>query len=136
MVEVNNLTKIAIDSELVKRVAGKVLNGERKKLLNLSIVFVGEKRIKELNKRYRKKNRLTDVLSFNLASKNSQVSGEVIICPRVVTRNAKKYGSSFRDELVLVLIHGVLHILGYDHEKGKKGARGMEKKQDYYFSQI
>ena len=85
--------------------------------------------MKELNKKYRRKNRETDVLSFP-----GEKEGEVIICPSVVKKNAKNFGSSFKSELVRILIHGILHLLGYDHEKSKKEAIKMEKKQAYYLA--
>lgn len=131
MIEVNNLTSSAIDESLIKRVVRKVLKGERKKMSELSIAFVGEARIKGLNKKYRKKNRATDVLSFP-----GEKEGEIVICPSVVKKNAKSFDSSFKSELVRILIHGILHLLGYEHEKSRKEAEKMEKKQGYYLSQI
>ena len=132
MIEVNNLTTFAVDKRLIQRVVRKVLKSEKKKISELSVAFVGTAKIKELNKKYRGKNQVTDILSFDLSSKNNQVSGEVVICPIVVKKNAKKFGLSFKNELRRILIHGILHLLGYDHEKSKKEARKMEKKQEYY----
>lgn len=131
MIEINNLTSVAIDKDFIKRVARKVLRGEKKKIPELSIAFVGEARIRELNKRYRKKNRPTDVLSF---AGNGLY--EIVICPSVVRQNAKKFGLSFKSELVRILIHGILHLLGYDHEKSKKEAAKMERRQEYYFLKV
>ncbi len=95
---------------LLKQVARKVLAKEGKSGLELSIALIGQKRIKELNKKYRKKNRPTDVLSFKFDD-----FGEVVICPEEVGENAKKYRSSFKQELARVLSHGILHILGHHH---------------------
>jgi len=115
MIEVNNLTTNKVDEEFLRGLARKVLQGENKKIADLSIALVGQGRIRELNKKYRKKNKVTDVLSFQYDK-----SGEVIICLREVKKNAKKFGSTYKKELARVLIHGTLHILGYDHEKMKK----------------
>jgi len=115
MIEVNNLTTNKVDEEFLRGLAMKVLQGENKKIVDLSIALVGQGRIRELNKKYRKKNKVTDVLSFQYDK-----SGEVIICLREVKKNAKKFGSTYKKELARVLIHGTLHILGYDHEKMKK----------------
>jgi len=119
MVEINNLTTVSIDEEFLKKVAEKVLEGEKAKG-ELSIALVGQGRIRELNKKYRGKNRVTDVLAFP-----SNGLGEIVICLREVKKNAKRFGSSFEKELATCLIHGILHLLGYDHEK-------MEEKQKYY----
>ena len=59
-------------------------------------------------------------------------SGEVVICLRQTLKNAKRIGSVPEKELARVLIHGILHIIGYDHEKNKAEAERMEKKQEDY----
>ena len=115
MIEVNNLTTNKVDKEFLKGLAKKVLEDENKKIMDLSIALVGQGRIRELNKKYRGKNKVTDVLSFQYDK-----SGEVIICLREVKKNVKKFSSTYKKELARILIHGILHILGYDHEKMKK----------------
>ena len=116
MIEVNNLTDDRISKTLLKKIAEEVLKREssvrRKKACDLSIALVGPKRIHELNKQYRRKDKPTDVLSFSYGS-----SGEVIICPAVVKTNAQKYQNIFKKELARVLVHGILHILGYNHRE-------------------
>lgn len=110
MIEVNNLTELRIGGRFFKKLAEDVFKKEKTQL-DLSIALVREKRIRELNKRYRKKDKPTDVLSFAYGH-----SGEVVICPEVVKANAQKYQSVFTKELARVLIHGILHILGYNHQ--------------------
>lgn len=152
MIEINNLTTGFVDEVFLKKVARKVLEGEsaswRKKELELSIAFVGQERMRELNKKYRGKNRTTDVLSFTWTrdseargEKRSQTSattgnglGELVICAREVKKNAKRYNLSFEKELAKVLIHGILHLLGYEHEKGKTEKDKMMRKEEYYLS--
>jgi probable rRNA maturation factor len=82
---------------------------------------VGNGRMRELNKKYRRKDKATDVLSFQYGN-----SGEVAICLKEVKKNAKKFKSTLNKELTRVLIHGILHVLGYSH-------KGMAKKESYYF---
>ncbi len=136
MVEVNNLTTVKIDKNLLKKTAEKVL---AKRNFDLSIALVDEKRIKELNKVYRKKDKPTDVLSFNYQTqthlgaggKENEVlfdykdSGEIVLCPKQI-----------KGEIGRVLIHGILHLLGYDHEKSKRAAERMQKRENYYLSKI
>jgi probable rRNA maturation factor len=147
MIEVNNLTDFKVRENFLKKVAQKVLANEGKNKTELSIALVGPKRIKELNKKYRKKDRITDTLSF--AYNNS---GEIVICPQEVKKNAKRFDSTFKKELTRALIHGILHLLGYNHELRNAGAkkveetrvssspfvaaRVMEEKQEYYLSLI
>ena len=131
MIEINNLTTNQIDREFLEKVAKKVLIGENKEKLELSIVLVGQARIRKLNKKYRRKNRSTDVLSFTYDD-----SGEIVICLQEVKKNAKKFHSPLQKELAKVLIHGILHLLGYDHEESEKEAEKMRKKEGYYLSQL
>ncbi|TFG35659.1 MAG: rRNA maturation RNase YbeY [Parcubacteria group bacterium] len=133
MIEVNNLTAHSIDKKFLKGLALKILkkesSGSNFKKKDLSVALVAPLRIKELNKRYRKKNRPTDVLSFQ----DKENWGEIVICPIEVKKNAKKFNSNFKKELSRVLIHGVLHLLGYDHEKDKEEEK-MRKKEEYYLN--
>lgn len=134
MIAVKNLTETVIDKNLLKRVAKIVLKGENiDKERALSVVFVNSVRIKELNKKYRKKNKPTDILSFE---GDRDCLGEMAICLSEVKRNAKQIKLNFKKELALVLIHGILHLLGYDHENKGLEARRMKKKEEYYLSKI
>ncbi len=141
MVEVNNRTAVRISENLPKRVYEKVRKGEKIKNGDLSIAFVGSGEIRKLNKKYRKKDCSTDVLSFselglkNLPKsikENSAYLGEMVICPAVVKKNSKKFGSNFDDELKGVVVHGILHLLGYDHEASLEGAKKMREKENGY----
>jgi len=132
MIEVNNLTGFRVNKDFLKKIAQKVLANEKKNKTELSIVLVGPKRIKELNKKYRKKDKVTDVLSFTY----NKSSGEIVICLQEVKKNAKSFGETFEKELTRVLIHGTLHLLGYDHELSNGEEKKMEKKQEYYLSLI
>ena len=132
MIEINNATSSPVDKNYLKRISERILKSEsaswRKKEKDLSIALVGPGQIRKLNKIYRKKNRPTDVLSFSYGR-----SSEIVICISEVRKNAKKYHLPFKKELNRVLIHGILHVLGYDHKAGSKGKKLMEKKENYYF---
>jgi len=132
MIEVNNLTAYSIGKKSLKELALKILKKESRgnfKKKDLSVALVAPSRIKELNRRYRKKNRPTDVLSFQ----DKENWGEIVICPSEVEKNAKKFNSNFKKELSRVLIHGVLHLLDYDHEEEKEKER-MKKKEEFYLN--
>ena len=131
MIEINNLTTISLDEEFLKRISSKVLEKENRKKADLSIALVGQGRIRALNKKYRGKNRVTDVLAFP-----GNGLGEIVICLREVKKNAKRFNLVFEKELARVLIHGILHLLGYDHEKSEIEAKKMKEKEEYYLSQI
>jgi probable rRNA maturation factor len=140
MIGVNNFTRFAVGDKFLRKTAEKVLAGEKKECIQLSVSLVGPSEIKKLNKKYRNIDRPTDVLSFaykdSLGRSPMSESGEIVICPAIVKENAKKYGEDFKKEFRKVFIHGILHILGYDHEKDEKTAAKMLKKQEYYLSNL
>lgn len=140
MVEINNLTEFKVNENFLIKVAQDVLRAERAcEECELSVALVGLERIKELNGKYRGKDEATDVLSFECCDDSIKKEGleihplgEVIICPVYVEAQAKENGNSFEKELSFVLIHGVLHLLGYDHEKGGEQEKIMQEKQECY----
>ena len=131
MIEINNLTTVSLDEEFLKRIASKVLEKENRKKADLSIALVGQGRIRALNKKYRGKNRVTDVLAFP-----GNGLGEIVICLREVKKNAKRFNLAFEKELTRVLIHGILHFFRYNHEKSETAAKEMAEKENYYLNLI
>lgn len=143
MIEINNQTSFRVDKKLFTGIAKKLLKGENREREKISLAFVGKEDIKKLNKKYRGRNKPTDVLSFDFKSKikNQKLSkelglGEILICLDVVKENAQKYGNDFQQEMIKVFTHGILHLCGYDHEKTKKQAVEMEKIEKKYLSKI
>lgn len=94
-----------------------------KKLDNIefNVILVDEKRIQEINKEYRSIDRITDVISFALEDyedivyEDYRLLGDIYICVQKVFEQAKNYGHSVKRELSFLAIHGLLHLLGYDH---------------------
>lgn len=90
--------------------------------------------MRTLNRRYRRKDRTTDVLSFAAREGGGpQVPGEplgdIVISVPTAERQARKDGETLRRSLDRLLIHGLLHLLGYDHERGRRDARRMEARE-------
>lgn len=118
----NLLKKILKDAEL---------EGE------LSLVFVNDEKIKELNNSYLKTNTITDVLAFSLddsedfdskEDNNKKINGEIIVSVQTAINTAKSLNTSVESELYLYLVHGLLHLMGYD-DKETKLADIMHKKE-------
>lgn len=82
---------------------------------HFNVVFTDDATIQKLNKTYRKKNKPTDVLSFNYGD-DSEMAGEIYISVPTAHRQAKELGHSFGSELNKLFVHGILHLHGYDHE--------------------
>lgn len=136
VIEINNLTNFSVNKKFFTGVAKKVLKGENRERENISIAFVNPEEIQTLNKKYRKKDKPTDVLSFEKVSDFKDEVSEIIICPAVVRSNVADSHTTFKKEMSKILIHGVLHALGYDHERSKKDEIKMQEKQDFYLSKI
>ena len=112
----------------------KELKKELKVKTDLTIVFLDPRPAKKINFQFRKKNYATDVLSF--PSEFPGELGELILCPQVLKRQAKEHDLSFKAELAYMLIHGVLHLLGWDHERSTKEATQMFRIQDQIFDRL
>lgn len=117
--------------ELVKKSEGAALKKKIKKALKmlglkeklLSVHLCDDAEIKSMNKKFRKKNKATDVLSFEAAMDAGDpfmehVLGDIVISVDTAKRQAQTAGHSLLEELTVLFVHGLLHVLGYDHERG------------------
>ena len=98
---------------------------------NATIVFVSDGAIKELNRRFRGKNYPTDVLSFPTAAATFEIEhqsllGDVVISVERATAQAKEHGLSFSDEVRQLILHGLLHLCGHDHETDRGEMNRLE----------
>jgi probable rRNA maturation factor len=144
LVEVFNGTRVELDCEAVALLVSRVLEAEEVYDAELSVVFVGERRIRALNREHRGKDEVTDVLSFPLEDGDDESGGEVddrrafdaagedpdgaepqapprllgdiVVCARQALRQARAVALPPAFELAVLLAHGTLHLLGYDHE--------------------
>ena len=124
------MNKITIDNEYgyknykyLKKVLKAALKHEKINNAVFSVIFVNEHDIKKINNSYRNIDKVTDVISFafedngKLVYNNVRLLGEIYICiPRMIEQ-AKEYGHSEKRELSFLAVHGLLHLLGYDHMK-------------------
>ncbi len=108
----------------------KIVGKERP--MDLEIIFLDDRSIKTFNKRYKSEDRPTDVLSFRIDRREFGCKvplGEIIISLDTASRNSKIFGASFANEVALYVIHGILHLFGYDDEDAEDSRR-MSKKQN------
>jgi rRNA maturation RNase YbeY len=157
----NDQRAIAIDQKWLGRTAAAILSAARAETAELSVLLVSDRRMRSLNRRYRKKDRATDVLAFPLHKKSPltltlslqgrgkenissppsgertkvrglkppMLLGDVVISMQTAKRQAKEFGHSLRDEIERLLVHGILHLLGYDHERNVRAAAVMARKE-------
>ena len=129
--------------EIAHRGAGKKLPGRRLRKIaeailiivgraeaELSLALIGNADMRKLNARYRRKDYPTDVLSFPVDGKlpaPNRLLGDVIISVEKAREQARERGRTRDEEMVTLLIHGIVHLLGYDHERSAKDARVMKR---------
>jgi len=137
--------RITFDQARLERSARAILDDVGEASAELGVLFVGDRRIRDLNRRYRGKDRATDVLAFamreacmphSLRQAQSRpfplapdLLGDVVISVPAARRQAIEAGRSLNEELTCLLIHGILHLCGYDHERSEKEARRMHRRE-------
>jgi probable rRNA maturation factor len=120
-----------VDVTALRLLALRTLRVERVATAELSVVLTGDARIRALNRHYRNTDEPTDVLSFAqrdgarfaATPASARHLGDVVISVETARRQAKEYGLRLQDELSHLLVHGILHVLGYDHERRRDAAR-------------
>ena len=116
----------------MQRIAQQILRSADSAGAELSLSLVGDQRMCALNARYRRKARPTDVLAFaarDAPQPATPLLGDVVISLDTARRQARRAGQSLDRELVTLLIHGILHLLGYDHERSAREASRMQRKE-------
>ncbi len=129
---------------MLRKAAEKALSSLGFQGAELCVLIAGDRRMRTLNREFRGKDKTTDVLSFPAqpgtgaaasgkphghAGGPPVVLGDVVICAPRAAAQAALYGHSVERELVFLLVHGILHLAGYDHEKGPAEERAMREKQ-------
>lgn len=128
MIASRNLTKQAVNLVQWQKLSQLFLD-EQAAIGEVSLVLVGDRRIRRLNRRYRQRDKVTDVLSFT-SDEPSQL-GEIIIDYQQIIRQAQRFGNSVWRELIFITTHGLLHLLGHNDEDDS-GWQVMEKiSQDF-----
>lgn len=135
MLEINNKTDYQIDENLISRVVEKFLTEYDRLNYEVSLAIVGPEEMQNLNRNYRGKDKVTDVLSFenNLEEvdfptpdKMAKQLGEIVICFKRIVDQSKKYSDNVEEEFVFILVHGLFHLLGYE-DSTEKGRLEMDR---------
>ena len=131
------LTRFTVRQDTLAHLAERLLSAIGEPRSELSLELTGDRRIRRLNREYRKKDRPTDVLAFPIREAIlprgvcpvTHMLGDVVISLPTAVRQAKEVGRSIDDELAMLLIHGVLHLCGYDHERNPQEAARMARRE-------
>ncbi len=137
----NNQNQHPVDSKALQSQIGQVLEKLGETQCELSLLLTDDAEIRQLNKTYRDRDHATDVLSFPqdedaVNESGDTLLGDVVISVETAARQAEEHHLSFNEELILLAIHGILHLLGYDHERSPQDARIMKDKTQVIFETL
>lgn len=127
----NEQSKHAFDADLLQAAVRVVLRGESIDTANVSVAIVDDATMHALNLKYLRHDYPTDVLSFLLSAANEALEGEVIVSADTAASEASRYAWSTADELLLYVIHGTLHLAGYDDASEVERAAMRTKEREY-----
>ena len=136
MVEYINNTSYEVDLDTLKKVIDIALKEEKVENAYFNIIFIDNEEIHKINKQYRNIDRETDVISFALEDDSTyptldfRMLGDIYISVDRIKSQAKDYGHSEVRETCFLAVHGLLHLLGYDHTKSEEDEKIMFEKQD------
>jgi len=128
----SQVRRVTFNQACLARLARAILSDVGEASAELGILFVGDQRMRGLNRRYRGKDRTTDVLAFPMREaphSSSHLLGDVVIAVPTAARQAKQGHRSLDEELTVLLVHGILHLCGYDHERSETEARRMHRRE-------
>jgi probable rRNA maturation factor len=134
----STVRRLPISRSKVREIVKATLGAERVPDALVSVAFVGVGTISRLNRDYLSRSGETDVIAFGLERGGSTpVIGDIYICPRVAERNARRLGISVKRELARLVVHGTLHVLGFDHpEDDTRTSSAMWRKQERILDSI
>ena len=135
----STVRRLNVSRARVKEAASVALKSERVSNAMLSITFVGRATMTELNRRYLRQRGPTDVISFGLGRQGraDAVVGDIYICPEIASANAKRQGIAVGEEVLRLVVHGTLHVLGYDHpESAARIKSRMWQKQERILARV
>lgn len=122
MIEFDNRTSLTLQIETIEAIASSLSNKE------IELIITDENEMREINKTHRNIDKATDVLSFPYEEMPLSPLGSIVICSSFIQEKSKELGHTDDDEFALLFIHGVLHLLGYDHEVDDGEMREEEAK--------
>jgi rRNA maturation RNase YbeY len=135
----SQLRRARLDQSRIVRLAQAILSSVGEKTADLGVMLIGDRSMRRLNRRYRKKDRTTDVLAFSMRGwpcPSSTLIGDVVISVPTAAKQAGQLGRSLDEELTILLVHGILHLCGYDHERSKRDARRMQQREQWVLRRL
>ena len=131
---VNYKGTIKIDKSLIHKIVKKLAEDLNFKISSMQINFVNSKEMTRINSKYLNHNYSTDIITFNYSGTKNELDGEIYISFEDAASNSKRFGVTFIEEVLRIVIHGFLHLLGYD-DKDRKDRVTMKRLENRLFNQ-
>ena len=123
-----------LDDDWLNSICKNILIDKNQNTATISIILTNDKKLLQLKNQYFQQDVLTDVITFNLEENGDPIDGEIYISLHRVSENAKEFKQDTGRELKRVIIHGCLHLLGYD-DQTPEGKKTMTRMEDHYLSE-
>lgn len=133
--KVYNHTDSYVNKKKIHDIVKKILDNCNLRINSLEINFLNSGQIEEINSKYLNHNYSTDIITFNYSDEKSKLDGEIFISIEDAKNNAKKFKVFFENEIVRLIIHGILHMIGYDDTEPELKRR-MKRKENEMVKKI
>ncbi|MBU4443491.1 MAG: rRNA maturation RNase YbeY [Candidatus Marinimicrobia bacterium] len=132
---INNYPKFQLLSPAIKSIIETVAKGENVSFSRVTIIAASDQILNRLKKQYFHDDVLTDTISFNFNEPGEAIEGEIYISIDIIKDNARRFDNTFQQELILVILHSILHLTGYNDQHPDETLQ-MERLQKRYLHQI
>ncbi len=129
-----DISTFELDQDFADRQIKQLINEEKKKTGDISVIFCSDEYLLEMNKQHLNHDYFTDIITFNYV-KDEVISGDLFISADRIRENSGKFNVTFYEELYRVILHGILHLVGYN-DKTDEEKKVMKEKENYYLGKI
>lgn len=129
-----DIQPLLIQKTFIKKQVKKLINNEIKEMGEISLIFCSDNYLLKMNKQYLNHNYYTDIITFDYVE-NNLISGDLFISVNRIRENAEKFESGIIEELIRVVFHGLLHLIGYN-DKTEDEKKIMGEKENLYLSEV
>ena len=129
----NYTDKYKFNNNLINTLIKSIINSEGREINSINLILTDDEFLRKMKKKYFKQDVYTDVISFNLEGPNENIEGEIYISMDRIIENAKLLKSSIDMELKRIMIHGILHLIGYEDQTNSQ-KENMTKLENKYLA--
>ncbi|MFQ6610053.1 MAG: rRNA maturation RNase YbeY [Fidelibacterota bacterium] len=134
-VEIDSTFRITISDETIKKAIHHVFDNEQISSGNVTVIFTSDESLRAMKNQYFNIDAYTDVITFNLEERGEPIDGEIYISPERASENSIAFGETFDSEMTRLIIHGTLHLIGYDDQLPDDLIK-MKEREERYLAEV